>query len=336
MEELLRGENSERKCFFVDYADFGQTERYEDVVGKINNKKAVDCIIAYLEKAKKYCESQGITFDDMAVTLNFGLYYEGESSEHEFDEVIKTNPIKEFYGLRIGGVAYSNAETRALAHDRRHFDPILAQGFAFIDDETEEFNLGDLCTNFVITYDDFKKELLERGYKIDEQTTDFGGFDALKDGKSLKVTIQKKKLEQINNENENAVENEILKMKKENRRFSILRRERAITTAQRARTRSGVLAGACILGAVASSLFNGIDVSQAIEQEINALSSWGALGQYFQTLGPLKTLMFTGAGLFISRYILDSRRIRRLREEQVDFESSLEDNIEGNTNVRTR
>lgn len=337
MEELLRSENSERKCFFANHLEIGQSEVLTDVVERINNKKAVDCIIAYLEKAKKYCESNGITFDDMIITLNFDLYYEGESSEYTSDEIQIMDPIKDFYGVRIGLAAYSNAETRALRYGRRNFDLTESQGFVFIDDETEEFGLGELCTSFVITYDGFKEELSKRGYKIDEEITNFGGFNALKDRKSLRVKLEQKKSKKRNNEGRNIMEKEILRIEEENRRFANLQRERAINSAQRARLISTMLTGACIVGAIASTILNGVDVNQAIEQEFNMFSSWEAVEQYFQTIGPLTTLASVGTGIFVSSAILDSIRLRRLREEQADFESSIDaNNMGSNTNVRTR
>ena len=188
----------QRKCFAVDVADFGQTERYIDVVDSIDNEKAVNCIIAYIEKAKRYCESQGISFDDIAVTLNFGLYYAGESSEHTFDEIIKTEPIRDFYSVKIGGAAYANRVTRTLAMGKHSFDPVQSEGYVFVDDETEEFGLGDLCTSFVITMDEFKVALSEAGYELDEKCTNFGGFDAFKDGTSLRAKIQRSKGKRIN------------------------------------------------------------------------------------------------------------------------------------------
>lgn len=197
-EELLKLKAMlERKCFAVDAADFGQTERYIDVVGSINNGKAVDSIMEYIEKAKIYCESQGISFDDIAVTLNFGLYYDGESSEHTFDEIIKAEPIRDFFKVQIGGAAYANRITRSLAIGKQSFDPVQSEGYVFVDDETEEFGLGDLCTSFVITYDDFKVALEKKGYELDEKCTNFGGFDAFKNGKTLRTKIRRSKGKRI-------------------------------------------------------------------------------------------------------------------------------------------
>lgn len=179
----------ERKCFAVDNIEFGQTERFIDVINQIDNEKAVECIMTYIEKARKYCESQGISYDDIATTLYLGVYYDGESSEITFDEVKKKEPIRLFYKARIGCAAYSSETTRVSA--TRHHDPVCADGWVFVDDATKEFGLGDLCTEYVITYDGFKSALEKMGYVMDEECTRFGGFDSLKNNASSRVLIRK-------------------------------------------------------------------------------------------------------------------------------------------------
>lgn len=132
----------------------------------------------------------------------------------------------------------------------------------------------------------------------------------------------------INEENfepiyESPVE-ELARMAREDRKFTILQRERAMTDAERARTRSAVLAGMCILGAAATIYFSGQDVTQVLQNEVKAIYSWEALAQYIKDLGPLKTLLTSAAGVFVARYFRNSRRLRQAQNEFIDFNSSLE------------
>ena len=133
---------------------------------------------------------------------------------------------------------------------------------------------------------------------------------------------------------------ELERMARENRRFTILQRERAMNDAQRARNRSAIMAGVCILGAAVAVYFNGQDVNQVIQHELNAIYSWEALGQYIQDLGPMTTLLSAGAVGFIARYLRNSRRLRQAQHEFEDFNASLEntntEELGGNENVMSR
>ena len=135
-------------------------------------------------------------------------------------------------------------------------------------------------------------------------------------------------------------EEELARMAREGRRFTILQRERAVSDAQRARVRAAIMAGICMLGAAAAIIFNGQDPNVVIQHELQSIYSWDALVQYFQDLGPAVTLLSTGAVGFVARYLRHSRRFRDAQHQIEDFNASLErDNAEelgGNENARTR
>lgn len=133
---------------------------------------------------------------------------------------------------------------------------------------------------------------------------------------------------------------ELIKMAREKRRFTILQRERAMDEAQRGKNRSAVMAGLCILGTIVSIYFNDQDIHQVIQHELNSFYSWEAFDQYIQDLGPLTTLLIAGSGGFISNYLRHSRRLKKAQQELEDFNASLENNsveeLGGNENVRKR
>ena len=133
---------------------------------------------------------------------------------------------------------------------------------------------------------------------------------------------------------------EIAQMQKENRKFTILQRERAMNDAQRAKNRSAILAGVCILGAATAVYFNGQDMQQVLQHELNAIYSWEALGQYLQDLGPITTLLAAGAGGFIAKYFKNSKKFKQAQNELIDFNASLENvntnELGGNENAKSR
>lgn len=133
---------------------------------------------------------------------------------------------------------------------------------------------------------------------------------------------------------------EVAQMQKENRKFTILQRERAMNDAQRAKNRSAILAGVCILGAAVAVYFNGQDMQQVLQHELNAIYSWEALGQYLQDLGPITTLLAAGAGGFIAKYFKNSKKFKQAQNELIDFNASLENvntnELGGNGNAKSR
>lgn len=133
---------------------------------------------------------------------------------------------------------------------------------------------------------------------------------------------------------------QLARMEREKRKFTILQRERAMSDAQKAKNRSALLAGVCILGAAAAVYFNGQDINQVLQHELNAIYSWEALGQYLQDLGPMTTLLAAGAGGFIAKYFKNSRKFKQAQQEFVDFNASLENTntneLGGNENAKSR
>lgn len=117
---------------------------------------------------------------------------------------------------------------------------------------------------------------------------------------------------------------ELTRMAREHRKFTILQRERAMTEAQKNKNKASLMAGLCILGAAVAVYFNGQDANQVIQNELDAIYSWEALVQYFKDLGPLTTLLSAGAGAFIAKYLKNAKKLKKAQNEFIDFNSSLE------------
>ena len=133
---------------------------------------------------------------------------------------------------------------------------------------------------------------------------------------------------------------ELERMAREDRRFTILQRERAMNEIERNRNISAIMAGVCILGTAATFYFSGQDVNQVVQHELAAIYSWEALGQYFKDLGPVATLLGSCSAAFIVSSFGNSIRLRRARQEFEDFNASLEkDNsneLGGDENAKSR
>ena len=133
---------------------------------------------------------------------------------------------------------------------------------------------------------------------------------------------------------------ELVKMTRERRRFTILQRERAMSEAQKGKNRSAIMAGVCILGAIASLCFNDQDINLVLRHELDAIYSWEALGKYIQDLGPLTTLLSASAAKFTVDYFKNSKKLKNAQHEFEDFNASLENNkteeLGGNENAKSR
>lgn len=169
----------------------------------------------------------------------------------------------------------------------------------------------------------------------DEYFSPNGNVPYFEPPKEEKVELKKQDTPQLTSKNS---QDELTHMAKEQRKFTILQRERAMNDAQRAKNRSAIMAGICILGASAATYFNGQDVHQILQHELNAIYSWEALGQFIQDLGPLATLLTAGAAGFIAKYLKHSKKLKQAQNEFIGFNNSLEktEELGGNENAKSR
>ena len=121
-------------------------------------------------------------------------------------------------------------------------------------------------------------------------------------------------------------------MARENRKFTILKRERAMSKAQKGKTTASIAAGLCILGAGTAAYLGAIDIPQMIQQQIASFYSWEALAQNMKDLGPLTTLLTASSFAFMVKYAINSIALKKAQEEFIDFNASLETNKLGGEN----
>lgn len=109
-------------------------------------------------------------------------------------------------------------------------------------------------------------------------------------------------------------EEELVEIARENRRFIIVQKERAMNDAQRDRNRAAIMAGLWILGTVAAIYFNDQEINTVLQNGLNSIYSWEALGQCLHELGPLTTLLFAGTGRFLAKFSKYSRKFIKARD----------------------
>lgn len=142
---------------------------------------------------------------------------------------------------------------------------------------------------------------------------------------------------------EETPEEELARMKREERVFEILQLERDMNDTDIERRNSAIVAGLMILGAAAAYMTTGADMQQTIQHELEALRHFGEIEPfitYLQDLGPLTNLLTFGSAGFILKYLRVSKRFKELQNKFEDFIRSLENEKEnvfgGNDNARTR
>lgn len=153
------------------------------------------------------------------------------------------------------------------------------------------------------------KLLVSTGYDLEKEKT-----------RQYEIDIERK---EKNNDVQLTIEHEPTNQNFK-RTFSILKCERQMNNAKRAKNKAAIMAGICILGASVAFYFNNQDLSAVISHELNAIYSWEALGQYLNDLGPLTTLLSVGAAGFISKYLKNSKKLKQAQNDFEDFNNSLE------------
>lgn len=128
------------------------------------------------------------------------------------------------------------------------------------------------------------------------------------------------------------------RMAREQRKFTILQRERSMNEIQKTKNHAAIMAGLCILGAAVAVHFNNQDINLVIQHELDSIYSWEALKEYLKDLGPLTTLLTTSAALLIGKCFSCSKKLKKAKDEFIDFNASLEKNnmLGGNENARSR
>ena len=117
------------------------------------------------------------------------------------------------------------------------------------------------------------------------------------------------------------------------RRYQILKRERAIDDYARIRNRSAIVAGCCFVAGGLIPLASGVDIREIVRVQYEMFSSFGSAKEYFQLLGPSSTFLVSCGAVSMFRSIMSRHRERRARNDLEDFNNSLvDDNNENNVN----
>lgn len=187
-----------------------------------------------------------------------------------------------------------------------------------------------------------ENEMQQNGINIQAGSTEVS-FEPTKKAtlseEESKVLLEQVKMEEPKKEPLPVSDAPLEQVARENRKYEILKRERAVSEAERSRNRATMFAGLCILGTVAAGLLTGNDINQLVQDELNILKgSWESLGNYFKNLGPLADALGLCAIAFGGKIGIFERKLRNARLDLEDYMSSLEETNElgGNENARTR
>ena len=159
-----------------------------------------------------------------------------------------------------------------------------------------------------------------------------GSKDDSKDGSTASSSTE-------NQTNKEDSLEQLARFAREGRTFEILQRERQMAETANQATTAAVAAGVLIIG-TAASIYMGGNTAQIIQDNINSLYSWPGVVQYLQDLGPLSTMLTACSAACVARAIRLTGRLRRLRDEFIDFNAALEQpngyEDGGVNNARTR
>ncbi len=293
----------------------------EDFNGKISYEELRQIIFNY------YKENKGIELSSISIDYLKGKLADGNNTQPFFI-------IRDEFG-----------ETR-FDISKEEIQEILKSYFL-----SKGYELSDLKYGYNVEFEYKQVEKQEKTADSEKTTqgaeiNEFG--EIIRNGISTEQSIpndfpkfsppKEKETSETTNPIKSNSQDELVRIEREKRKFTILQRERAMSDAQRGKNRSAIMAGLCILGAAIAIYFNGQDVNQVLQNELNAIYSWEALGQYIQNLGPLTTLLSAGAGGFIAKYFKDSKKFKKAQNEFVDFNKSLENaqTLGGNEDVKSR
>lgn len=103
------------------------------------------------------------------------------------------------------------------------------------------------------------------------------------------------------------------------RRLKIRKIQNTLSAEHRERSRYAVASGVCFAGLMVATHFSGVDMTQAIQTEIQALSSFSALREYLGTFTPAMWGALIATAGSLSQYIRHNRRYREANQEFYDM-----------------
>lgn len=247
------------------------------------------------------------------MSINEKQELDGKMTYSELREII-FNDYKETKGIQLSSISINYLKEKLKGNQS-------TPPFFIIDNEWGE-------TRFDISVEDIQNILKSYFAKKDYELIDVHFHDMVEftyqmnlQNKEETQECAKPEIPETAPSSQNSSQDELVQMAREERKFTILQKERAMTDAQKAKNRAAIMAGVCILGAATATHFNGQDIHLVLQHELNALYSWDTLGQYIRDLGPLTTLLSIGAGGFIVKYFKNAKKLNHATDEFIDFDN---------------
>lgn len=103
------------------------------------------------------------------------------------------------------------------------------------------------------------------------------------------------------------------------RRLKIKEINRNLSEEHKKRSVFAIASGVCFAGLMVATHFSGIDANQAIQTEIQALSSFDALKEYLGTFTPAMWGAMIATAGSISKYIKHNKKYKNANQELYDM-----------------
>ncbi len=120
-------------------------------------------------------------------------------------------------------------------------------------------------------------------------------------------------------ENEKDYERLIAAQNESARRLKIKEINRNLSEEHKKRSVFAIASGVCFAGLMVATHFSGIDANQAIQTEIQALSSFDALKEYLGTFTPAMWGAMIATAGSISKYIKHNKKYKNANQELYDM-----------------
>ena len=120
-------------------------------------------------------------------------------------------------------------------------------------------------------------------------------------------------------ENEKDYERLIAAQNESARRLKIKEINRNLSEEHKKRSTFAIASGVCFAGLMVATHFSGIDINQAIQTEIQALSSFDALKEYLGNFTPAMWGAMIATAGSISKYIKHNKKYKNANQELYDM-----------------
>lgn len=117
----------------------------------------------------------------------------------------------------------------------------------------------------------------------------------------------------------------LVEQKKIGRRLKIQSIENQMSEEKSKKKTNAILTGILAAGVIASAKLSGLDIKQALETEVQALTSLKALGSYFAMFTPVTYVTSAYAALCAVNYFKHNKKYNKLSNEL--YEAELEDRL---------